>query len=84
MFPNTTNPHNLRNAPSFKTTNIFSVYNGTETISFRGPKTWSLVPQEIANSKSLPIFKDKIKKWKPAGCTCRICKTYIPNIGFLL
>ena len=25
----------------------------------------------------------KIKKWKPTECPCRICKTFIPNLGFV-
>ena len=83
VFPDSTNPYNLRNAPEFDSTNIHTVHNGTETISFRGPKTWKLVPQEIKNSKSLREFKNKIKFWKPRGCTCRLCKTYIHNLGFL-
>ena len=57
--------------------------NGIETIRYRGPKTWHLVPIEIKNSKTLSEFKTKIKKWKPKGCTCRLCKIYIHNLGFL-
>ena len=83
VFPDSTNPYNLRNAPEFDSSNIHTVHNGTETISFRGPKTWKLVPQEIKNSNSLSEFKNKIKFWKPRGCTCRLCKTYIHNLGFL-
>ena len=83
VFSNSTNPYNLRNMPEFGTSNVHTVHNGTETISFRGPKTWSLVPQEIKNSKSLIEFKNKIKYWKPVGCMCRLCKTYIYNLGFI-
>ena len=49
----------------------------------RGPKTWELVPEEIRNSKSLSQFKANIKNWKPQGCTCRLCKTFIYNLGYL-
>ena len=82
LLPDSTNPYNLRNRPEFVTSNIHTVHNGTETILFRGPKTWSLVPEEIKNSKSISEFKNKIKYWKPEGCTCRLCKTYIQNLGF--
>ena len=47
IFPLTTNPYNLRNKNPLYSTNVHSVYNGTETISFRGPKTWALVPEDI-------------------------------------
>ena len=83
VFPESTNPYNTRNAPEFDTFNIRTVFNGTETISFRGPRTWSLVPNEIKNSTSLPEFKNKIKYWKPEGCMCRLCKVYIQNVGFI-
>ena len=60
-----------------------TVNNGLETIRYRGPFTWKLVPQEIKNSKSLSAFKAKIKLWKPLGCNCRLCKIYIRDVGYL-
>ena len=60
-----------------------TVNNGLETIRYRGPKTWELVPMEIKQAKSLSDFKYKIKQWKPTGCTCRLCKIYIHDLGFL-
>ena len=35
---------------------------GLETISYRGPQLWNLVPREIKESPSFLLFKDKIKK----------------------
>ena len=61
---------------------VKTVNRGIETIRYRGPLTWDLVPEEIKQSESLSIFKDRIKKWKPMGCICRLCKTYIPGIGY--
>ena len=62
---------------------VKTVNKGIETIRYRGPKTWKLVPVEIKNSKSLSVFKVKIKDWKPLGCTCRLCKIYIKDLGYL-
>ena len=59
VFPDSRNPYNLRNRPEFQNANIRSVYNGTETISFRGPKTWAVVPENIKMSKNLCEFKKK-------------------------
>ena len=42
IFPTREIPYNLRNWNPFKSTNIHTVFKGTETISFRGPKIWSL------------------------------------------
>ena len=83
IFKLSSNPYELRNKNPFQISNVNSVYNGTETISFRGPKTWALVPDEIKISPSLSEFKRKIKKWKPEGCQCRLCKEYVANLGFI-
>ena len=77
------NPYDLRSENPFQTNNIRTVCYGTETISFRGPKTWALLPSEIKQSKSITEFKRKIKRWEPEGCTCRLCEVYIQNLGFL-
>ena len=83
IFPYSDNSHDFRNCHDFESTNVHSVYNGTETISFRGPKPLNMVPNDIRTSASLKTFKEKIKRWKPEGCTCRMCKIYIPNLGFI-
>ena len=83
IFRDSINPYNLHRNPEFKNSNIHSVSNGSETISFRGPKTWALVPDYIKNSKSLTEFKSQIRNWKPVGCMCRLCKIYIANVGFI-
>jgi hypothetical protein len=61
---------------------VSTVNRGKETIRYRGPKTWNIVPKDIKDSKSLDIFKEKIKKWKPVGCTCRLCWEYRKDIGY--
>ena len=43
---------------------ICSVFKSTETISYWGPKTWTLVPENIKQSQSLLEFNVKIKSWK--------------------
>ena len=83
ISPFSNNPYYLRSDLTFKASNIRTVTYGTETIYFRGSKTWALLPNEIKNSSNLTAFKTKIKNWKPIGCKCRICKTYIPRYGFI-
>ena len=61
---------------------VKTVNRGVETIRYRGPLTWDIVPEDIRNAESVLIFKNKIKDWKPTGCTCRLCKTYIPGLGY--
>ena len=60
-----------------------TVYFGTEIISYLAPQLWELIPSEIKSAKSLNIFKEKIKSWTTDKCPCRLCKTYVGNIGFI-
>ena len=83
IFPEFTSSHYLRNNKCWEGSNIRTVTHGSETLSYRGPKTWEILPQPIKDSKSLTEFKQKVKHWKPVGCTCRLCKIYIVNLGFL-
>ena len=83
LLPKNQQTDRLRSNRDFQMHNINSVYNGMETISFRGPKTWELVPDDIKASTSLGEFKAKIRTWNFSQCTCRICKIFIPNLGFI-
>ena len=83
IFTEFKNPYNLRNKSYFYADSIHTVLYGSKSISFRGPKTWDLVPDEIKNSNGLLDFKHKIMRWRPQGCSCRLCRVYIARFGFL-
>ena len=79
--------YDLRNNRCWQVPDVKIVAYGTETIRYRGPKTWELLPSDIKKAKSLVEFKAKIKKWKAQGCTCRLCQLCLPlwfhlNIAF--
>ena len=73
-------PYNLRSSSILCTRNVKTVKYGSDSLSFRGAEIWALVPNSIKISKSLSEFKSKIRKWKPVGCHCKICKAYIYQI----
>ena len=75
--------YDLRNNNSFKRRRVKSVWHGTESVSYLGPKIWDLVPNEIKKSQSLNGFKFTIKRWVPEGCLCRIWKIYLGQVGFI-
>ena len=75
--------YNLRRNNTFERRQVHSVYHGTESSSFLGPKIWDLVTLELNQLESLEVFEFKIKKWIPFECPCRLCRTYIQQIGFL-
>ena len=62
---------------------VRTVNYGIETLRYRGPVVWNLIPDDIKKSKSLESFKDEIGNWKPQGCKCRLCKEYIPDLGYI-
>ena len=83
IFENNMIPYDLRNKRHWEGGNVRTVLYGTETVRFRGPETWAMVPQAIKDCESLKEFKNKIKTWNPDDCKCRLCKTFIPELGFI-
>ena len=84
LFAPKISSYDLRNNDSFKRRSVNSVWHGTESVSYLGPKVWDLVPNEIKEFESLNGFKSKIKRWVPEGCPCRICKIYLGQVGFIV
>ena len=75
---------NTRSKPNFyNPCNPRTVNHGLETLRTLGPKLWDMIPVNIRNSISLSVFKTKIKTWVPHRCPCRLCKVYVPELGFL-
>ena len=60
-----------------------SVNYGSETIRTFGPKVWQMIRSNFKGSPSLSVFKNKIKNWIPHNCPCRLCKWYVPQVGYL-
>ena len=73
----------LRSGVHLPSRNSRTVFFGTESIMNPGAKSWNMVPQNTKSSESLNVFKSKIKYPTPNHCPCRICKTYIDQVGFI-
>ena len=67
----------------FKSGKVRTVAYGIQSISYMGPKIWTIVPESIKQASSLNEFKRKIKSWNPQNCPCRLCKTFIAGVGFV-
>ena len=76
-------PYNLRQRSQIYILPVRTVFSGTQSIKFLGPKIWELIPDEIKELESLWEFKRAIKLWKLTFCPCRLCKQYFCRIGFL-
>ena len=75
--------YNLRCNNEFQTINVRTVRYGTESLSFLANKIWSIIPIDIKNAPTLKLFKEKIKLWRTNNCPCRLCKTYVQQVGFI-
>ena len=73
-------PYKLRQRSQFQIPWVHSVFSGTESLKFLGPKVWALVMKQLG---SLGKFRNAIKQSKPTSCPCRLCKIYIHRIGSL-
>ena len=71
--------YSLRSGIQFEKPSINTVRNseqfGSESTVYLRAKIWELIPENIKSSKSVEIFKSKIKKWVLEICPCRLCKT---------
>ena len=82
IFAQTTQHYNFRQNQDFRARSVKSVYHGSESISYLGPKIWEIVPAKIKETNSLNRIKIEIRKWVPQSCPYRLCKQYISGIGF--
>ena len=83
IFPQKESSYSLRNSTTLQGRSIKTVMYGSETISSLGPKIWDILPTELKRIVSPSLFKKKIREWAPKNYPCRLCKTYVENIGFL-
>ena len=84
VFPINSQPeYNLRNKTHFATQPIRTVHYGDNSLRYLGPKLWELIPSDMKDTKSVEFFKNRIKNRMPDNCPCRLCKTYIYQVGFL-
>lgn len=62
---------------------VRTVNYGKETLRYRGPVIWNLLPDNLRNIPTLEKFKEEIKKWKPLGCKCRLCTPFVKDLGYI-
>ena len=75
--------YNLRSGIHLASRNMHTAHFGTDTISSLGPKLWKLIPDKIKQASTLSAFKAKIKSWTINNCPCRLCKTFVKDLGFV-
>ena len=83
IFERRNNTYNLRNFQEFAMKRKRTVKMGLETLKYRSPQLWSILPENLKQINSPVQLKESIRKWDCIDCPCRLCKLYLPNIGFL-
>ena len=85
IFPINGGSYSLRNTNYFKLPRLYynTAHNGLESVKYLCPKIWSILPQGLQQAKSHSSFKEGIKNWKPVKCPCKLCKTFVPDLGYL-
>ena len=54
--------YELKQRSQFHVPSVHSVFSGTESLKFLGPKVWALVPNEMKQLDSLWEFRKKVKQ----------------------
>ena len=72
IFRTTKPAYSLRRDAIFESRRIQIQRYGIESLTYLGPKIWTEVTNEIKESSSLDIFKNKIRNWRPKLCPSKL------------
>ena len=74
MFERRNNTYNLRNFEEFAMKRKRTLNMGLETLNYRSPQLWSILPENLRQINSLVQLKESVRKWGCTDCPCRLCK----------
>ena len=78
LFTDQANRYDLRKRRCWQIPNVKTVAYGSETIRYRGPKTWDLLPSDVKNAQTKERLKIGSHKDAHAGCL-----NYVYHYGFV-
>ena len=82
VFVSNVVPYNLRGSTNLVLPKARTNLYGIDTVRLVGQKSWQTLPKEIKESQTLDIFKRNIKAILLV-CSCKLCKSFIVDLGFL-
>ena len=80
---NRINSYNLRSRCDFEVPSVSTENHGKNSFRYFGPIIWNSIPTRLRNIETLTEFKKEIRNWKMDNCPCRLCKTFVSNVGFI-
>ena len=83
IFENSRSSYNLRSQRDLDIPSVSTGNYSKNSLKYFGPIIWNSIPTRLRNIETLTEFKKEICKWKINKCSCRLCKNYIGNVGFL-
>ena len=83
IFPSRLITYNLKTQSDFFRNSVNGSKYSLNSIRFFASKVWQMVPVELKHLKSLEDFKNKIRRWEPDGCDCKLCKDFVSNLGYV-
>ena len=54
-----------------------------KSLKYLAGKVWNVVHLKITNAASLEEFSTKFNSWKAEDRPCRVCLTYIHQVGYI-
>ena len=72
--------YNSRNLQELQLERKRTVFYGLETISYRAPQLWTILPEEFKQRNSISLFKSDMRQWICNEYLCRLCKVFLPNL----
>ena len=73
-----------RSKANFHRPTVNTVYNGEQSLRYFGPIVRDkMLPENIKQITDLGTFKREVKNWVPDNCPCRLCKDFVPQLGFV-
>ena len=75
--------YNLRNQTDFSSVGINTNAYGTNSLRSLAAKVWNITPLYMKNLNTVKAFKSEIRKWVPVQCNCKLCQTFIANVGYI-
>ena len=63
IFERRNNTYNLRNFQEFAMKRKRTVKMSLETLKYRSPQLWSILPENLRQITSLVQFKESVRKW---------------------
>ena len=84
MFNRKTIYYNFKNLQDFQSERKKkTVFYGLETISYRAPQLYKILPEEFKQSITISLFKRDVRQWICNEYQCRLSKVFVRNLGFI-